>query len=132
MNNLITIMMFAASIVACSHAVESNKGTSKTSEYQSIQFAGAVATPEERQICEALGGEVRQDGLAGWEHCIQTMPDAGKACQDSSQCIGQCKIVGEYVDFGMPTEGQCSQTDSPFGCFQTVEGGRAEPAICID
>lgn len=128
------ILIFAACalLAACAHLSGHEDAEPETVDYERIQFAGSVATPSERDMCEAVGGEVRPDGLAGSEQCIQTMPDAGKACTDSSECLAGCKIEGEFVDFNTPAIGQCSQNDSPFGCFQTVEDGLAAPAICVD
>ncbi|MEC7288641.1 MAG: hypothetical protein VXW22_00885 [Pseudomonadota bacterium] len=100
--------------------------------YAYISFAAETATRRERARCEAAGGEVRRDGMAGWEQCIQIPPDAGLSCSDSSECADRCMVVGEFAEFGMATTGQCSSSDSPFGCYQTVEGGVAEPAICVD
>lgn len=128
----ILILVAFGMLTACAHLSADEDAEPQSVDYERIQFAGSVATPGERDMCEAVGGEVRPDGLAGSEQCIQTMPDAGKACTDSSECLAECKVVGEFVDFNVAAVGQCSQNDSPFGCFQTVEDGLATPAICVD
>ncbi len=101
--------------------------------YQSIDFAGEKATAEERALCDAAGGEVHRDGLAGFERCTQTYGDAGKSCTDSSDCEGRCEVSGEFSDMGKRgVTGRCQATDSPFGCFQIVENGQATAALCVD
>lgn len=128
------LILASAALSACVNpGAETPTGdTGEPAAYERISFAGEKATTAERAICEAAGGEVRRDGLAGWEQCIQTPPDAGQACSDSSDCLDRCMLVGEFTEYGAPATGQCSQSDSPFGCFQTVENGRAEPALCVD
>ena len=76
-------------IAACSalrdyHAANPDFGSSAP-PYERIQFASQFATPAERARCEAAGGEVRQAGMLGWQHCIQTYPDAGQACRGSGR-----------------------------------------------
>lgn len=101
--------------------------------YAKVDVAGVKATLTERQTCEAVGGEIRRDGLAGHEICVQTYADAGQSCRDSSDCLGRCMITGEFADFDAPTDkGQCEVNDSPFGCYQTVEDGKATPGLCVD
>ena len=99
-----------------------------------INFEGEFATPEERKMCEAAGGEVMRVGMLGWENCVQSFADAAKACRDGAECLGgRCMIVGEFADYGAATDqGQCAANDSPFGCYQTVENGKASPALCVD
>jgi len=102
--------------------------------YEKIQFTGQFATSQERARCEAAGGTVRRDGMRGWEQCIQTYADAGKTCSDNAECIGQCRLALEDAmpDTNASVTGTCQSTDSPFGCYATVEDGKATPAICVD
>lgn len=102
--------------------------------YEKITFAGEIATAAERARCEAAGGEIRIDGMRGWQQCIQTFPDAGKACTDSGQCMGQCrlKLSEAEANTGQPVTGTCQAKDSPFGCYATVENGKVQNTICID
>ena len=103
------------------------------SGYQSVPISGAVATPQERAACAAVGGTIRPAGLLGYESCVQAYADAGTPCSDSSQCIGQCLNSAELVDFGTPVStGQCEATDSGFGCMQEIVGGVADAALCVD
>ena len=105
-----------------------------TDPYEKISFDGEVATAAERAECEAAGGEVRRDGMLGWQQCVQTYTDAGKTCSDNDDCLGQCRLnIGETMP--QPDEtvtGTCQASDSPFGCYATVEDGKATPTICVD
>lgn len=101
-------------------------------DYAPIPIEGEQATEEERARCEAAGGIIQRAGLLGHEHCIQTLPDAGNACRDTDECHGRCIIVGDSVEPGAETKGQCSATDNPFGCFQEVADGKAHPPLCVD
>ena len=100
--------------------------------YERITFEGEVATPAERARCEAAGGTVQRAGMLGWENCIQTFTDGGKTCADSADCMGECRITGDFVEVGAPATGQCTRNDKVFGCYQTIENGRAGGALCVD
>ena len=85
------------------------------------------------QACTAKSGVFSQQGRLGCYQCVVTYSDAGKACQDSSDCQGKCKNTGEFVDANAKTQsGQCASDSSPFGCYQMIEAGVAQPAICVD
>lgn len=105
-----------------------------SSTYETISFENQTVTADERAKCEAAGGVVQPAGMLGWDNCIQMMPDAGKSCTSASDCLDRCmlSLEGEYADFGEAATGECSKNDSPFGCYQKVENGIAEPAICVD
>ena len=106
--------------------------TPDTATHQRIVFVGEIATEGERQACETAGGEVRRDGLAGWEQCIQPFADAGQACTDSDQCLGMC-LAGDMTNAeDGPVTGACQANDSPFGCYQEVQEGAVSIGICVD
>lgn len=68
--------------------------------------------------CEAGGGKI-VNGIIG-EVCAMPTSDAGKACNDISECEGLC--MGD---------GKCSEWDNNFGCTDVlVEGEKV--TICID
>ena len=124
-------LIAALTLTAC--ASEPAVTDTPNAPHERITFAGEIATADERSMCEAAGGEVRRDGMAGWEHCIQEYADAGAACSDASDCLGRCMIDGEFTAAGQPTDaGRCEANNSPFGCFQTVENGVATAALCVD
>ncbi len=98
-----------------------------------VEVAGEIATKAERDACEAVGGEIMRDGLAGWERCTQTYPDAGAQCSDTSDCIGRCLAAADVTDMKAdPVIGQCEKTDSPFGCFEEIKNGAVTHALCVD
>jgi len=133
-NKFFLIIFLAAVLVLSACAAEESTAPAETA-YQKIDFAGEKATSDERSACEAVGGTVRRAGLRGWEHCIQDMPDAGKTCSDSSECVARCTIPiqeGREYSPGEPATGACAQTDEVFGCFTRVSGGKAEPTLCVD
>ena len=85
------------------------------------------------QACTAQGGVFSQQGRRGCYQCILSYTDAGKACQDSTDCQGKCKKVGEFVDASAKNQsGQCASDSSPFGCYQLIDNGVAQSAICVD
>lgn len=135
---LIPAILAAALLSGCSalrdfHAANPDFGSSQ-SPYEKIQFAAQVATPDERARCEAAGGTVERAGRAGWERCVQSYPDAGKACSDSTECLGECRVPDDKreIKAGTPVEGVCQAKDVPFGCHAKVEKGVAGPFICVD
>lgn len=135
---LIFIGAAIAVVAACGalrdyHAANPDFGSSMP-PYERIQFASQFATPAERASCEAAGGVVQQAGRMGWQHCIQTFTDAGKACSGSDDCLGECRLAGEAgsVASGTPVQGVCQANDAPFGCYTTIEDGKAGQSICVD
>lgn len=114
-------------------AVVKVDNTATKQSYERIDFESSRATTAERAKCEAAGGKVMIGGLRGWENCVQPYSDAGKACMDSSECMGRCYAEGEYPGMGEETDaGRCQPNDSPFGCRTEIENGRAMPTLCVD
>lgn len=138
MIRMIALVLAGVALAGCAYLQDvyaDNSGYESGSDpYEKIQFAGEMATAAERAECEAAGGSVARDGMRGWEQCIQTFADAGKACTDNADCLGQCRLsLGDDMpEAGKPITGKCQATDSPFGCYATVEDGRATPALCVD
>ncbi len=128
------VLMLAGCAVLRDYHGDTTELGSPNAPYERINFAGQVATQEERDRCEAAGGEISRGGMLGWEGCVQAYADAGKACTDGSDCLGRCMLDEASGGAGMgdPATGTCQATDSPFGCFTTVTDGRADPALCVD
>jgi hypothetical protein len=105
---------------------------SAEANYQRIEIGAEVATAEQRAACAAAGGEISREGMMGWEHCVQTYPDAGIACSGSEDCIGTCRHTGEQLEPGTEVQGSCQVQDVPFGCYATVEDGKVQHALCVD
>lgn len=116
---------------------ENNSATNDTAlniKSDPFSYQACVYPPNEMvQACTAKGGAFSQQGRLGCYQCVVTYSDAGKACQDSSDCQGKCKSTGEFVEANTKTQsGQCASDSSPFGCRQIIENGVAQPAICVD
>lgn len=82
--------------------------------------------------CAKAGGEVRRVCMMGVPMCVVTFADAGKACSDSAECSGRCLVKEAGAQPMQPAKGQCAATNDPCGCFQTVEKGLAQYALCAD
>ena len=109
-------------------------GIIKTTVTKVFDYQDCVYPPTEYvQVCTAQGGKFSQQGKLGCYRCIVSYDDAGKSCQDSTDCQGSCDVSGEYVATGTTKQiGQCSTDSSAFGCRQTIENGVAGSAICVD
>ena len=112
----------------------STNDTATTNRNDPFAYQACVYPPNEMvQACTVKGGAFSQQGMLGCYQCVVSYSDAGKACQDSSDCQGKCKNTGEFVEANAKTQsGQCASDSSPFGCYQTIEAGVAQPAICVD
>ena len=84
--------------------------------------------------CAARGGQLRRVGMLGSWQCIVPYADAGQTCTDSAQCAGDCRLPddGKTPLAGAQVAGICQANNDPFGCYTTVEDGRATPTICVD
>ena len=109
-------------------------GTESTVQTDPFAYQACVYPPNKMvQACMAKGGAFLQQGRLGCYQCVVNYSDAGKACQDSTDCQGKCKNTGEFIESGTKNHsGQCASDSSGFGCYQTIEKGVAQPAICVD
>ena len=84
--------------------------------------------------CAARGGELLRVGRMQSLQCVIKYADAGKRCTDGDDCLGDCRIEGATPTprEGSAAVGQCQVSSNRFGCFTTVENGRAEATLCID
>lgn len=84
--------------------------------------------------CAAQGGKMLPQGRMQTERCVITYADAGKRCTDGDDCLGDCRIddVTAAPDAGSRATGRCQASSSRFGCYTTVENGKAEATICVD
>ncbi len=97
----------------------------------------AVQTPApgtDAAACAARGGKMLPQGRMQSLRCVVTYADAGRRCTDGDDCQGDCRIeeVNGAPDAGAAAVGQCQTNSSRFGCYTTVEGGKAEATICVD
>tara|TARA_R110002167_G_scaffold22612_8_gene80937 strand:+ start:2395 stop:2766 length:372 start_codon:yes stop_codon:yes gene_type:complete len=84
--------------------------------------------------CAARGGEMQRVGRMQSLQCVIKYADAGKRCTDGDDCLGDCRLedAGVRPPEGATAVGVCQVSSDRFGCFTTVENGRAEATLCID
>ena len=85
--------------------------------------------------CAARGGKMLPQGRMQSLQCVVTYADGGKRCTDGDDCqSGACRIedIAPAPRPGSDAVGQCQPTSSRFGCYTTVENGKAEATICVD
>lgn len=84
--------------------------------------------------CQNLGGTVAKRGMAQFEYCQITFDDAGKTCQDGSECQSEsCIATRRGVAVGQANQtGVCTQTNDDFGCRQMISKGVAQSMLCKD
>ncbi len=94
----------------------------------------AVAGSEDAAACARAGGKMLPQGRMQSVRCVITYADAGRRCTDGDDCAGDCRVedVANAPAAGTNAVGQCQASSSRFGCYTTVEGGKAEATICVD
>jgi len=73
--------------------------------------------------CIDKGGKYEQRGMMQMYMCNMPTKDAGKSCDDMSDCEGICEAKD--------SKGICSEWTINFGCIPVFENGE-EVTICID
>ncbi len=94
----------------------------------------SAAGGEDAASCAAAGGKMLPQGRMQTVRCVIAYADAGRRCTDGDDCQGDCRIedgAGAPAS-GTNAVGQCQASSSRFGCYTTVEGGKAEATICVD
>jgi len=94
----------------------------------------SVAGSEDAAACARAGGKMLPQGRMQSVRCVITYADAGRRCTDGGDCAGDCRVedVASPPAAGAPAVGQCQVNSSRFGCYTTVEGGKAEATLCVD
>lgn len=111
------------------HPREEDEAQPKTID----DFRAETLAAIDKDACAAKGGEVRQEGLLGAYRCTVPYADAGKACRGEADCDGKCLLPAESEAVtGDDAVGACQATDSPFGCYAEIEGGKVAAALCVD
>ncbi len=134
---ILTASLCLSLISGCGHFKKKDEAQEAAlAKYERISFANPQATAAERAKCEAADGRVSMGGILGHEECVQTMSDAGKACQDHRDCLSNsCRIegaAGASIEPGQTISGKCAITDSPFGCYGMVGEGKFQGVLCAD
>lgn len=96
--------------------------------------APPAATPiADEASCKTAGGDWRPICRMQNPACVITYADAGKACSDGDDCVGDC--VGTTTgaaSAGQPATGVCSTNSDPCGCKTRIEDGKAAATLCVD
>ncbi|MBX3477925.1 MAG: hypothetical protein KF910_09965 [Brevundimonas sp.] len=96
------------------------------------ESAGATQTLTADE-CATRGGQMRPVGRMQSVRCVLRYADAGKPCTDGAQCQGDCRVEGDAAPReGQQVQGRCQVENVRFGCFTTIENGRAQATLCID
>jgi len=98
------------------------------------QSLASAAGTTDAALCARAGGKMLPQGRMQTERCVITYADAGRRCTTGSDCQGDCRVeeVAGTPQAGAAAIGTCQRTSSRFGCYTTVENGRAEATICVD
>ncbi|MFQ3231661.1 hypothetical protein [Reinekea sp.] len=121
------ILILTISLASCSGLIEEAVDAAAPKEIEDKNKTNFDAL-----TCESQGGTVENVCMQNQLFCIQSYSDAGKTCTDSSECLGDCRVEGQFIEANTETSGFCSADNNPCGCFQAVEAGIAEYAICVD
>jgi hypothetical protein len=94
----------------------------------------SVAGSEDAAACARAGGKMLPQGRMQSVRCVISYADAGQRCTDGDDCAGDCRVedVANPPAAGANAVGQCQVNSSRFGCYTTVEGGKAEATLCVD
>ena len=86
-----------------------------------------------QEQCLLEGGKWNLTGIFGNPACIRQAKDAGKACQDSTDCeFKRCVYRGATLPPNSPATGVCVETNNMFGCSTPIRNGRVLGRICVD
>lgn len=122
----------AALLAAACQPMPASNGPTDLAEAAPV--AQSQAGGEDAAACAARGGKMLPQGRMQTMRCVISYADAGRRCTDGDDCAGDCRVedVAGAPAAGTNAIGQCQATSSRFGCYTTVEGGKAEATICVD
>lgn len=125
------LVMLAALLAAACQPIPAEGGRT---DFAQTTPAAAQTPADEASACAARGGKMLPQGRMQTMQCVVSYTDGGQRCTDGDQCQGSCRIpdVGNAPQAGAAAVGQCQPTSSSFGCYTTVEDGKAEATICVD
>ena len=126
------ILIVAAVLMAACQPLPASEG--KTDLAEAAPAVQSVAGTEDAAACARAGGKMLPQGRLQSVRCVITYADAGTRCTDGDDCAGDCRVedVANAPAAGTNAVGQCQASSSRFGCYTTVEGGKAEATICVD
>jgi hypothetical protein len=135
------LMIVAALLAAACQPLPAEDGPTRpggqvVNEVDTTDVPPPVRVPESAAAidCEARGGKMLPQGRMQTLQCVVAYADVGRRCTDGDQCQGDCRIADVVAAprAGAAAVGQCQADSSRFGCYTTVENGKAEATICVD
>ena len=126
------LMAAAVMMTAACQPLPADEG--KTDLAQVTPAVQSAAGSEDAAACARAGGKMLPQGRMQSVRCVITYADAGQRCTDGDDCQGDCRVedVANAPAAGTHAVGQCQASSSRFGCYTTIEGGKAEATICVD
>jgi putative hemolysin len=126
------LIAVAATVMAACQPMPADEG--RTDLAQVSPAAPSAAGSEDAAACAAQGGKMLPQGRMQTVRCVITYADAGRRCSDGDDCAGDCRIedVADAPAAGANAVGQCQANSSRFGCYTTIEDGKAQPTLCVD
>ncbi|OPH36046.1 hypothetical protein [Moraxella equi] len=132
---LLFIATLVLSLMSCVHPShnENIQETQKSVSKKIIEFQSQNASPVEIAECQKQGGKVQKVGMAQFDKCIITYPDAGKTCTKGDDCQAGICEVNETIAQPPTTQltGVCKATNNHFGCYGFIHDGQMQ-TICVD
>ena len=127
----IIAILILVSMTACSHAVAIDQSQGKNlTWYVEDTSQGAPATAIQHSLCDQLNGRIEQTGLHSFA-CVFPSNDAGRICDDSSDCEGLCRAPLN-TPAGTAVKGTCSANVNGSPTGNTVNQGRASGDVIVD
>ena len=82
--------------------------------------------------CRKSGGNLGRGGMMPDLICYHNYSDAGKVCDDKSDCLGRCISDNNSLPPNSNATGTCQPTEPFFGCFTEINGGKTQGTLCVD
>lgn len=125
------LILAAALLMAACQPLPANDGQTDLAQ---VPTPPRAAGSEDPVLCAAAGGKMLPQGRLQSVRCVVTYADARRRCTDGDDCAGDCRVddVADAPASGTAAVGQCQVNSSRFGCYTTVEDGKAEATICVD
>lgn len=127
-------VMLAALFAAACQPMPAEGGKADLAQGAPAQAPAAQTPADAASDCAQRGGKMLPQGRMQTMQCVVSYTDAGQRCTDGDDCQGDCRVedVANAPSAGSTAVGQCQASSSRFGCYTTVEGGKAEATICVD
>ncbi len=96
-------------------------------EEMRMQALGEIDT----YACIMEGKVIAAVGMFATPSCISLYSDGGKTCTDSTDCEGDC-TSREVLDTGIKASGFCQVGYGDPSCYNLINQGITEHAVCSD